>query len=161
MKKNNGMKNIINDVSNFISGQSNLPANPDITHNIQELIETKTKIESGIFTRFFKRPTIHILEIVAYAITAILFVAAILIWGKIDNFFDAADTINFVSKMIGESDLQIADYSWISYIILFIFLLPSLICFLLGRLLTKSRKRMKVFIEVEGMIERVIFNLKG
>ena len=159
------MQDIINNITDFFSGKSKVPANPDIAHNIYLLQETNKKIESGIFTRFFKMPTIRIIEIAVYIKTAILFMLALFFLGKIDNVFDTADTIKFNGQFISGSssagnENTGTDISWISYMILIIFLLPSVICFLLARLFTKSRKRMNTFRQVENMIARVIYNLK-
>jgi len=110
-------------------------------------------------------PTILVIEIAIYIITAILFMLALFFWGKIDNVFDTADTLKFIGQFIsgssstGNENIG-ANISWISYVILIVFLLPSIICFLLARLFTKSRKRMNTFRQVENMIERVIYNLK-
>lgn len=153
------MEDIIDNIADFFSGKSKVTANPDPAHNINLLNETKKKIESGIFTRFLKRPTIYILEIVTYLITVILFISCFLIWNEIDNIFDTYATINLASQITVDKTLPLSDYLWVSYILLFILLLPSIICFLLGRLLTSSRKKMKVFIEVEKNIDRVIYNL--
>lgn len=155
------MQNIIAGITDFFTGKSKAPANPDLAHNIILLNETRKKIKTGIFTRFFKRPTIYILEIVTYVVTSILFIAGFLIWNKIDNYFDVYATSQFLIEALSKSDLGHTDISWVSNIILFILLLPSVICFLLARLFTKSRKRMNVFIQVENMIDRVVFNLKN
>ena len=155
------MQNIIAGITDFFTGKSKAPANPDLAHNIILLNETRKKIKTGIFTRFFKRPTIYILEIVTYVVTSILFIAGFLIWNKIDNYFDVYATSQFLIEALSKSDLGHTDIAWVSNIIRFILLLPSVICFLLARLFKKSRKRMNVFIQVENMIDRVVFNLKN
>lgn len=152
------MEGPFDQIANFFSGQGKIAPNPDASHNVQLLIEAKKKIETGIFTRVFKRPSIYFLEGTAYLFTGILFFAALLLWNKIENAFDGLDFINFAIKISSNNDLGLDDYSWISYWMLIMMLLPSVICFLLGRLLTKSRKRINVFIEVESMIDQVINN---
>lgn len=155
------MASILNDVTNFIKGKSDTPPNPDVSHNIQILTEARNKIETGIFTRLLKRPTVIILETVSYIISLLLFITAIYFWGRIDNVFDTIDTINFFNRLFNDTNLVESDYDWISYTLLIILLFPSIVCFLLARLFTKSRKRTAVFIQVEELLENVIYNLKG
>lgn len=153
------MKKLFNEVSGFITGQPPEPANPDPAHNSSLLKNAKSLIESGILTRFFKRPAIYILEGAAYIATFILLLTGFYFWKKIDNLFDAAATIDFFSKLFSETDLHLDDAGFISYIILLIFMLPSLICFLLGRSLSASRKRINRLITVEDTLSLVIHNL--
>lgn len=155
------MQQILNDLTEFFTGKSKAPANPDPAHNILLLQETRKKIETGIFTKLLKRPTVYILEILTYIISILLFIIAFLVWGKIDNLFDSYDLINFVSENAAQKKLPLAEYVWVSYIILAVMLLPAVICFLFGRLFTKSRKRTAIFIQVENMIDRVIYNLNA
>ena len=155
------MPKFIDEITEFFTGKSAAPANPDPAINVLLLNEAKKKIETGIFTRFFKRPTIYILEIGTYIITGILIGVAVYIWKKIDNIIDAQNTIDYLNSQFSNTEYHSNNYSWISYCILFVLLLPGIIGFLMGRLFTKSRKRIKVFIEVENMIDRVIYNLKN
>ncbi|MEJ8818765.1 hypothetical protein [Lacibacter sp. H407] len=155
------MQQFFDEITDFFSGKSKAPANPDPAHNVLLLQETRKKIETGILTRLLKRPTVYIFEIASYITSLILFVLAIYIWGRVDNIFDTIDTINFFNRLFNDGNLLVDDYNWISYCLLFVLLLPSVICFLLARLFTKSRKRTAIFIEVENMIDRIIYNLKG
>lgn len=155
------MSNILSEVTNFITGKSDAPPNPDPVHNIQILTEARNKIESGIFTKLLKRPTVIILEIVSYSISLVLFITAVYFWGRIDNVFDTIDTINFFNQLFNGTNLVESDYNWISYTLLMILLFPSIVCFLMARLFTKSRKRTTVFIEVEELLDKVVYNLKG
>lgn len=155
------MQQFLDEITDFFSGKSKAPANPDPAHNILLLQETRKKIETGILTKLLKRPTVYIFEIASYITSLILFVLAIYIWGRVDNIFDTIDTINFFNRLFNDGNLLADDYNWISYCLLFVLLLPSVICFLLARLFTKSRKHTAIFIEVENMIDRVIYNLKG
>ncbi len=155
------MASLLNDVTNFITGKSDVLPNPDPALNIQILEEARNKIETGIFTRFLKRPMVYILESVSYIVSIFLFIVAIYIWSRIDNIFDTIDTINFFNQLFSNQNLIASDYDWISYALLIIFLLPSIICFLLARLFTKSRKRTAIFIEVEELIDHALYNLKG
>lgn len=128
---------------------------------LQLLELAKKKIETGIFTRFFKRPGIVLFEIITYLITVFLFISALLIWQKIDNFFDAYDTIQFLKSYFSGTDgADSDDFSWISYSLLFILLLPSIISFLTGRLITASRKRINMFIQVEDLIDDACAKIK-
>lgn len=154
------MADFLSDIKDFFSGRSSIPPNPDPTYNVRLLKVTRKKIESGIFTQLFKRPTVYILETITYLVTIFLFVAALKIWGKLDSLFDTAEIINFVSKFTSNTDLGIDEYSWISYVILGILMIPAFIAFLLSRLFTQSRKRTAILIQVENMIDRVIFNLE-
>lgn len=153
------MQQLLDDLKEIVTGKSKAPANPDPLHNIILLEEAKKKIESGVFTRLLKRPTVYILEIVAYACSLLLFILAIYFWGRVDNIFDTLDTINFFNRLFTGAELIEADYNWVSYCLLFVMMLPSVISFLLARLFTKSRKRTAIFIQVENMIDRVIYNL--
>lgn len=155
------MQQILNDLTEFFTGNSKAPANPDPAHNILLLQEARKKIESGIFTKLLKRPTVYILEILTYIVSILLFIIAFLVWGSIDNFFDTYDILNLISENVTKKQLPLAEYVWVSYVILAVMLLPALICFLLGRLFTKSRKRTAIFIQVENMIDRVIYNLNA
>lgn len=154
------MQDFLNSVTEFFTGRSSAPPNPDPAFNVRLLKETKHKIETGLLTRYLQRPLVYILESLAYSFTIVLFGAGIFIWNQIDNLFDALDTINFVNKVLNGTDLIKEDYSWVSYCLLVLFLLPSLISFLLARLFSASRKKTTVFIEVENMIDRVVYNLE-
>jgi hypothetical protein len=155
------MQQILDELTEFFTGNSKAPANPDPEHNVMLLQEARKKIETGIFTKLLKRPTVYILEILIYIVTILLFIIAFLVWGRIDNLFDSYDLLNLASENVANKQLPLAEYVWVSYVILAVMLLPSFICFLLGRLFTKSRKRTAIFIQVENMIDRVIYNLKG
>lgn len=155
------MQEWLHTITEFFSGESSLPANPDPAHNVLLLQETKKKIETGIFTKLLKRPLVYIFEAAAYSISIVLSLIAFYFWNKIDNIFDTIDTVNFFNRLFNGANLMQNDYSWISYCLLVVMLLPAVIGFLLARLFTKSRKRTAVFIQVENMIDRVIFNLKG
>ncbi len=154
------MQDFLNSVTEFFTGRSSAPPNPDRAFNVLLLKETKHKIETGLLTRYLQRPLVYILETLAYVITIALFFTAIFYWNKVDNLFDAIDTINFMNKVVNGANLIEEDYDWVSYCILAVFLLPSFIGFLLARLFTASRKKTTVFIEVENMIDRVVYNLE-
>lgn len=155
------MQQLLNELTEFFTGTSKAPANPDPEHNVMLLQEARKKIETGIFTKLLKRPTVYILEITSYAVSLLLSIVAIYIWGRVDTIFDIIDIINVLNQIFSNADLIESDYKLISYCLLFALLLPSIICFLLARLFTKSRKRTAIFIQVENMIDRVIYNLKG
>ena len=155
------MADFLSDIKDFFSGRSSVPPNPDPRYNVRLLKVTRKKIESGIFTQLFKRPTVYIFEAITYLVTIILFLAALKIWSKIDSLFDTVEIINFVAKFTSNTDLELDHYSWVSYIFCGILMIPALISFLLSRLFTQSRKRMAVLMQVENMIDRVIYNLEG
>lgn len=56
--------------------------NPDPQHNANLLLAARNKVETGIFTRFFKRPVITALEIICYLLAVILFIAGFLVFYK-------------------------------------------------------------------------------
>lgn len=155
------MQELLNSVTEFVTGKSATPPNPDPAFNITLLKETKKRIETGVLTRYLQRPLVYILETVAYIITLALFLTAFFFWNKIDNLFDAVETINFFNRLFTNANLIENDYSYVSYFILLVFLIPSFISFLLARLLTANRKRTATFIDVENRIDRVIYNLEG
>ncbi|HRF23653.1 MAG TPA: hypothetical protein PLR98_05805 [Chitinophagaceae bacterium] len=153
------MRRIFYKVAQFVTGDDYAPANPDINHNIEILKQAAGKIETGIYSRIFKRPLVIFLETGIYLLTIVLTVLTFYYWNKIDNLFMSAETIQKFGLILSSQETQANDYSGYSYLILAIMLLPALLCFLLGRLFTKSRKRMAIFIEVENNIKTVIKNL--
>jgi hypothetical protein len=152
---------VINNISNFFAGTSNLPANPDPTFNAMLLQEAKRKVETGIFTRFFKKPVIIGFEIISYTASILFLIAGMWFFIKIDV------ALTFIQNG-GQIIEYFADRKWnlnvIHFLEILLFVLsisPALISFLLGRLFTQSRKRITIFREVENMIDRVIYNLNS
>lgn len=155
------MQEFLNSVTEFVTGKSGTPANPDPAFNVMLLKENKTKIETGVLTRYLQRQLVYILETSAHIITLFPFLACLFFWNKIDNLFDAAKTVNFMNRFFTNVNLIENDYSYVSYCILFALLIPAFISFLLARLLTANRRRTATFIDVENRIDQVIFNLPG
>lgn len=153
------MRKYFNRVTSYLVELANGPKNNSIAHNVAMLEDAKKKIETGIFSRYLKRPTIYIIETIAYSISISLLLVAIYAWMKIDNIFEAYNTLKFMGAAIVDKTVQLSDFSGISYFILFALMLPSIICFLLARLLTSTRKRINTFIEVENIISKTIYNL--
>lgn len=155
------MSNIIANVTDYFMGKSNEPANPDIKHNIYLLEEIKRKIDTGVFTRFFKKPTLALSEIVTYLLSLILLLIGLYFWNKIDNLLNVISTLADMHNIFSQAEWDTNFVSIIDILLLIISLLPGCICFLLGRSFTASRKKINTFIEIENAIDRVIFNLKN
>lgn len=153
------MKSLFFKAAQYVTGNDYGPKNPDLKFNIELLKEASLKIETGLFTRIFKRPLVLIIEIIIYIVTFLLAILAIYYWNKIDNLFSSVDTIQSLGLTLSANSQKSTDYSGYSYLILLIMLTPSIFCFLFGRLFTKSRKRMAIFIEVESRIKTVVKNL--
>ena len=71
-------------------------------------------------------------------------------------------------QTLGQGSEVISNLNWdsnniriIEALLLVLSISPALISFLIGRLFTKARKRINTMIEVENMIDRVIYNLSG
>lgn len=161
IQKNDAMVNLFQKGASWVNSNNRRAFSYDDLTALQLLELAKKKIETGIFTRFFKRPGIILFEIITYLVTVFLFISALLIWHKIDNFFDAYDTIQFFRSYFSGTDAaESDDFSWISYCLLVVLLLPSIISFLSGRLITASRKRINVFIQVEDLIDDACAKLK-
>jgi hypothetical protein len=154
------MQDFIGNITEFFSGKSNAPANPDVKHNIYLLNETKAKIETGVFTRFFKKPIILAGEISAYISTVVLALLGIFVWSKINTLLDVLLTAVEMHNFFGEAKWDSTLISVIDLLLFIVCAMPAFICFLLGRFLSKSRKRIKTFVQVENMIDRVIYNLQ-
>lgn len=153
------MKRLFFKVTQYVTGNDYSPKNPDINYNIELLREASMKIETGVYTRIFRRPLVFVLEFGIYLVTVVLFTLTLFYWKKIDNLFSATETIQKLGlSLSSQSEISIK-YSGYSYLILGIMLLPTIFCFLLGRLFTKSRKRMAIFIDVENALNTVIKNL--
>lgn len=154
------MQEIINNITGYFTGDSKEPANPDLAHNIFLLEETKKKIETGIFTRFFKKPVIVTGELVAYILTIILIGVGIYFWSKVDALLGVVQSSIYVHNIFADAKWDGTIVSIIDILLLVVSIMPAFICFLLGRSLSKSRKQINTFRQVENMIDRVVYNLK-
>lgn len=179
------MKQILSDIGDLITGKSNTPPNPAVQHNIKLLQEARQKIESGIFTKYFKRPYIVLMETIFYSLTIVFFGLAVIYFlfgltqtspiidsahalnNNIALFKEGSNLLNFEAFTNVLTQLQAfmdQFFQFILYLKLLLFVLmslPSIFTFLLARSYTKSRRRLSKFIEVEAIIEKVIYNLGG
>lgn len=151
---------ILNNISGFFNGENNAKPNPDPSVNAFMLEEAKRKIDIGIFTKFFKKPFLIAFEIISYLIAILMLFAGILFYSEIDSLLGI---INTFQVMLEESNDPKPDLSMIWIVKLLSMILsttPAFICFLTGRLFKNARKRLNTFIQVESIIDRVIFNLQ-
>ncbi|GAB2809166.1 hypothetical protein [Ferruginibacter profundus] len=155
------MQEIIDNIAAYFTGDSNEPANPDIAHNIFLLEETKKKIETGVFTRFFKKPVIMTGELITYLLTIILIGVGIYFWSKVDSLIGVVQAYVTVHNLFADAKWDGTIVSIIDVLLLVVSIMPAFICFLLGRSLSKSRKQINTFRQVENMIDRVVYNLKS
>jgi len=152
---------VINNITEFFTGNSSAPANPDPAFNAMLLKEAKKKVEIGIFTRFFKKPVLILMEILSYGFALLLLFVGIYFYGQVDNLLSAIQTLGQGSEVISNLNWDSNNIRIIEALLLVLSISPALISFLIGRLFTKARKRINTMIEVENMIDRVIYNLSG
>lgn len=151
---------ILNNISGFFNGENNAKPNPDPAVNAFLLEEAKRKIDIGIFTKFFKKPFLIAFEIISYLIAILLLAAGIWFYGKIDTLLNWVQAKGEITKILDDQNWD-SSVIWFLEFLLFVFSVsPAFICFLTGRLFKNARKRLNTFVQVESIIDRVIYNLK-
>lgn len=155
------MQEFMKNISDYFSGNSKAAANPDIAYNIELLDAAKRKIESGVFTKFFKRPTIILSEVLSYLAALLFIIVGAYFGGKIDLLLSLYQKCLSCDDVLQKNALTPDTIPFLHILLYIVCGLPTLIFFLLGRSLTQSRKRINAFMQVENMIGRISFNLKN
>lgn len=145
----------------FIHGKKNPPIERDMMYNIQLLNEAKKLIEIGIFVRFFKKPFIGLIEIIIYSLAIFLAFSGYWIYHVIDNNLVTIGNVLSIANLLFDQNINLGFISFIEFLLFIFFQLPSIFCFLFGRIFTNARRRINIFIEVEKIIDVVIDNLKS
>lgn len=154
------MKEIIRDVTNLFQNNKELP-NPDTTHNIALLQQAHAKIETGIFTRYFKKSFFIMMEVIGYTVLILCIGAGVFSCIKLSELFKI---INQSVEIIGILENKNYDTTTLRLVEILVYLLsfvPALVTFFGVRSYTRARQRINLIREVESLIERVIYNLKG
>jgi len=152
---------VLNNITDFFTGNNNEPANPDHKINTLLLQQAKQKVEIGIFTRFFKKPVLITMEILSYVASIILLIAGVWFFGKIDVALSFIQNGGQILEFFTERNWDTSVIGMLEALLLILSISPSIISCLLGRLFTKARKRIYTMREVEGLIDKVIYNLSG
>lgn len=149
-----------NNTGNLFTVKSNTPPNPDAVHNINLLQSARLKFAIDIFTKHFRKSYVVLMETLFYSGTMLLLGIGFIVYFEISRFIDLAKQTNHLPDAIITDPNTDAYVSVTQYLLLSLLLLPSLLSFLLAISYTKSRKRIGTLIEVEKIIETVVYNLK-
>lgn len=110
------MKQILSGIGDLLTGKSNTPPNPDPAHNVQLLQTAKQKVETGIFTKYFRRPYVVLMEIVFYCCTFLLLGIGIIVYIKIGEYLKIAEQAGEFADALyaeGHTGSMISGLEWL------------------------------------------------
>lgn len=118
-----------------------------------KLEKIRAEISSGLMARYFKRPVLVLLEIVFYSAAIALAIICIWYYVKIDKILDL---INLPKLLFKEhrSDPNFIDK--LEMVLLLSSILPALLSFLVGRLITSIRKKVVQLISIDRQLQALI-----
>jgi hypothetical protein len=154
------MKQIIENVTSLFNGKKEIP-NADPLHNAGLLEQARAKIETGVFTRYFKKSFFVTMEIAGYLIFALCVGLGISLCCKLHNLFEVLNNSVAIMEILEGKNYDKTSLNLIEWLIYFSAFLPAVISFFWARSYTKARRKINLIVEVERLIERVIFNLRG
>ena len=132
----------------------------DNTNALLLLEQARGLIESNVFTRFFARPVLVFLEIVAYIAIPLSAWLALGLWAAMaelsNDVMDSTWCHNFKSETSAEDIVN-----GLNLLTLLIAVLLPITIFLIARLITASRRRLGVFREVEVLVEEAMGEMRG
>jgi TRAP-type C4-dicarboxylate transport system permease small subunit len=154
------MKQIFSKAAGLFESEPKTP-NPDLGYNIRLLEETKTNIETGIFTRYFKKPVFVLMELVGYSLVLLLTILGGWFCYKLTSLFGILNDVTSIANQLNDNHWDTSNLYIVETCVYILSFLPAIIALLWTRGYTKARQKINVLMAVEENIERVIFNLKS
>lgn len=154
------MKDILKNVTGIFTGKEEQP-NPDVLHNVTLLTQAKTEIDTGVFTRYFKKPFLVAGEVAGYILAVLLLIAGAVFCFQMNGLFELIKTTQEITELLTQKKWDIQTIELLKTFLYILSFSPALLSYLWARSFARARHKISAFMQVESVIDKVIFNLKG